>query len=564
MTVWHINPWHKNERKIELNFDLILVKSAVWCMIYIMTFSLDTLPDSTDALKGMIVQLQAEFAAQAAELRAVFSKEYGILLEQISLLRAQLYGRKSEKTISADGSVQLPLFDMPEPAGLEPEPPEIKVTGHTRKKRGRKALPEHLPRVEVVHDIPENEKVCACGCMLSRIGEEVSEQLDIIPAKIQVIRNIRPKYACRNCEGVEDESGKTVKIAPVHAHIIPKSIVSAGLLATILTGKFIDHTPFYRQEKQFLRLGVEISRTSMCNWAMQAAAACQPLLELLHQQGIAGFLLNIDETPLQVLNEPGRSPISKSYMWLFRGGGPEKPVVIYEYSTSRGGDVARKFLRDFKGFVQTDAYSGYDFLDLLEGIMHLGCWAHARRKFTDVTKAMGKEHTPGAADTALNYIGKLYRLEREARQKRLSTEEVYRMRQEQAKPILEDFKKWLVQQAALTPPKGLLGKAIGYALNQWERLIGYINDGRLTMDNNLAENAIRPFVIGRKNWLFSGTPEGAAASAMLYSLIETAKANGLEPYSYLRYIFNALPLATSPEDHLALLPWNLTQALLLG
>ena len=164
MTVWHINPWHKNERKIELNFDLILVKSAVWCMIYIMTFSLDTLPDSTDALKGMIVQLQAEFAAQAAELRAVFSKEYGILLEQISLLRAQLYGRKSEKTISADGSVQLPLFDMPEPAGLEPEPPEIKVTGHTRKKRGRKALPEHLPRVEVVHDIPENEKVCACGC----------------------------------------------------------------------------------------------------------------------------------------------------------------------------------------------------------------------------------------------------------------------------------------------------------------------------------------------------------------------------------------------------------------
>lgn len=529
-----------------------------------MTYSPATLPDSAEALKGIIVQLQAELATQLAESRAVFDKEYGILLEQIRLLRAQLYGRKSEKVIPADGPVPLPLFDMPEPAGLEPELPEIKVSEHLRKKRGRKALPEHLPRVEVMHDIPEDEKVCACGCMLSRIGEEVSEQLDIIPAKIQVIRHIRPKYACRNCEGVEDESGKTVKIAPVHAQIIPKSIISAGFLASILTGKFVDHTPFYRQEKQLLRLGVEISRTSMCNWAMQAAAACMPLLELLHRQGIAGFLLNIDETSLQVLNEPGRSPTSKSYMWLFRGGDPEKPVLIYEYSTSRGGDVARKFLGDFKGFVQTDGYSGYDFLDIVEGITHLGCWAHARRKFTDVTKAMGKDHAPGAADTALKYIGKLYRLEREAKQKKLSTEEVYRMRQEEAQPILEDFKKWLAQQAGLTPPKGLLGKAIGYALRQWDRLIGYIHDGRLTMDNNLAENAIRPFVIGRKNWLFSGTPEGAAASALLYSLIETAKANGLEPYSYLRYIFNALPLATSPEDYQALLPWNLTQAQLLG
>lgn len=205
-----------------------------------MTFSLATLPDSADALKGIIIQLQTEFEARTSESRVVFDKEYGILLEQIRLLRAQLYGRKSEKVVSADGSVQLSLFDIPEPAGLEPEPPEITVSEHTRRKRGRKALPEELPRVEVVHDIPEDEKVCACGCMLSRIGAEVSEQLDIFPAKIQVVRHIRPKYACRNCEGVEDESGKTVKIAPVHAQIIPKSIVSAGLLASILTGKFID------------------------------------------------------------------------------------------------------------------------------------------------------------------------------------------------------------------------------------------------------------------------------------------------------------------------------------
>jgi transposase len=529
-----------------------------------MTFSTATLPDSADALKEIILKLQAEFAEQLASARAVYEQQYDILLEQIHLLRAQIYGRKSEKIAPDNGAVQPSLFDMPEPAGLEPEPAKIEISGHTRRKRGRRPLPEHLPRIEVIHDIPETEKVCACGCALSRIGEEVSEQLDIVPARIQVIRNIRPQYACRNCEGVEDPSGKTVKIAPVHPQIIPKSIVSAGLLATILTGKFVDHNPFYRQEKQYLRLGVEISRTSMCQWAMQAAASCQPLLELLHQQAIGGFLINIDETPLQVLQEPGRSPTSKSYMWVFRGGDPENPVLIYEYHASRSGDAARKFLEDYQGVVQTDVFKGYDFLDSMVGIIHLGCWTHARRKFTDVTKAMGKDHAPGAADTALEYIGRLYRLEREARQKKLSTEEVYRMRQEQSAPIVKAFKKWLRYQSTQTPPKGLLGKAISYALSQWERLENYLKDGRLTMDNNLAENAIRPFVIGRKNWLFSGTPEGAAASATLYSLIETAKANGLEPYSYLRYIFNALPLAKSPEDYQALLPWNLTQAQLLG
>lgn len=529
-----------------------------------MTLSLATLPDSADVLKGIIHQLHTEFEEKFASARAAYEQQYDILLEQIRLLRAQIYGPKSEKIVSDSGAVQPSLFDMPEPIGLEPEPAKIEISGHTRKKRGRRPLPEHLPRIEVIHDIPETEKICACGCALTRIGEETSEQLDIIPARIQVIRNIRPQYACRNCEGVEDPSGKAVKIAPVHPQIIPKSIVSASLLAAILAGKFVDHNPFYRQEKQYLRIGVEISRTSMCQWAMQAASSCQPLLELFHKQGIAGFLLNIDETSLQVLQEPGRSPTSKSFMWLFRGGSPESPVLIYEYHASRSGDAARKFLQDYKGFVQTDGYSGYDFLDFMEGIIHLGCWTHARRKFTDVTKAMGKNHIPGAADKALEYISRLYQLEREARQKKLSTEEVYRMRQEQSMPIVVDFKKWLIQQSALTPPKGLLGKAIGYALRQWKRLENYLKDGRLTMDNNLVENGIRPFVVGRKNWLFSGTPEGAAASATLYSLIETAKANGLEPFSYLRYIFNALPVAKSPEDYQALLPWNLTQAQLLG
>ena len=230
-------------------------------------------------LKQMLVDFQDHY-----------DKETGILLEQISHLRAQLFGRKSEKFKHEDGAQPLPLFDMPEPVDDEDkDDEEIIVPGHTRKKRGRKALPEDLPRIERIHDIAEEDKICACGCEMSRIGEEVSEQLDIVPARIQVIRNIRPKYACKNCEGVEDD-GPSVKIAPVHPQIIPKSIVSPGLLAHILTGKFIDHTPFYRQEKQFIRLGVQISRTSMCNWAMQAAFACQPLLNLLQDDSFGRFI----------------------------------------------------------------------------------------------------------------------------------------------------------------------------------------------------------------------------------------------------------------------------------
>ena len=518
-----------------------------------MNSDLATLPDTPDSLKEIVIAQHGEIV----ELRTRYDKENGILREQIQLLRAQLFGRKSEKFIPADGPQPLPLFDMPEPVDEEEETEEVHIPGHTRKKRGRKPLPEELPRVEEVHDIDDADKVCACGCELKRIGEEVSEQLDIIPATIQVIRHIRPKYACPACEGVKDD-GPTVKIAPVHPQIIPKSIVSPGLLAHILTGKFIDHTPFYRQEKQLLRLGVDISRTSMCRWAMQAASACQPLLNLLEDELLAGSFINIDETTVQVLKESGRDPTSKSYMWLFRRGDPAKSVLLYQYHPTRAGDVANTFLGNFQGTVQTDGYSGYNFLDQREGVRHIGCWAHARRKFTDVTKAQGKNRKAGAADKALSYIKKLYKLEKLARDKKYSSEKMYRMRQDEARPILDDFEKWLAKKKLQTPPKGLLGKAITYTLNQWHRLIGYIEDGQLTIDNNMAENSIRPFVVGRKNWLFSGTPEGAGASALLYSLIETAKANKLEPYAYLRYIFEMLPLAASLEDYEALLPWNVT------
>ncbi|MBU4326283.1 MAG: IS66 family transposase [Proteobacteria bacterium] len=252
-------------------------------------------------------------------------------------------------------SVQLPLFDMPEPE-MEQEKEIVEVEPRTRHKAGRKKLPESLPRVDVIHDIPEEDKICACGGAMSRIGEDVAEKLDIIPAVIQVIRNIRPKYTCKHCEGIETK-GAVVKIAPVPKQIIEKGIATAGLLAHILTAKFVDALPFYRQEKQFSRLGVDIPRATMCNWAMKVAETCKPLLDLLQEMLFFGSLVNSDETTVQVLKEPGRLPTTKSYMWVFRGGPPGKTVYIYHYDPGRSGNVAATFLKGYKGVVQTDGYS---------------------------------------------------------------------------------------------------------------------------------------------------------------------------------------------------------------
>ncbi len=508
-----------------------------------MKFDVDTLPDDSTVLKEMLVESQARF-----------DRETSILLEQIRHLRAQLFGRKSEKLPRESNVELLPLFDMPEDAAPE-DVEAVEVPAHTRKKTGRKPLPEELPRVEVEHDIDEADKVCGCGEALTRIGEEVSEQLDIIPAKVQVIRNIRPKYACRSCEGVNDE-GPTVRIAPPPPQIIPKSLASAGLLAFILTGKFTDHIPFYRQEKQFSRLGVELSRTLMCRWAMQVASACQPLLNLLQDELLAGKYIQIDETTVQVLKEQGRDPTTNSYMWVYRRGDPNKQVLLFAYHPTRCGDVVQEFLHDYQGCVQTDGYKGYDFLDKQEGVRHIGCLAHARRKFADIVKAQGKKAKPGSAHKAVSFFKRLYKVEKEWRVAGLSAQEVYQRRQEQSKPILDDFKEWLIEKKLRVPPKSAMGKAVAYSLNQWHRLVGYLEDGCYSPDNNAAENSIRPFVVGRKNWMFSGTPEGAQASALLFSLIETAKANKVEPYSYLRHIFNELPKAKTLEDYEALLPWN--------
>jgi len=511
-----------------------------------------TLPDDPAQLKRIIIETERRY-----------EKENELLREQIRLLQAQMFGKKSEKGSVDSNTVQLSLFDMPEPE-IATEEEEVEVPSHKRKKPGRKKLPDALPRVEIVHDIDETHKTCGCGAYLDRIGEDISEKLDVIPAVIRVIRHIRPKYACKHCESIETE-GSVVKIAPVPRQIIPKSIATAGLLAYILTSKFCDALPFYRQERQFERIGAEISRANMCNWAMKVATACGPVLSLLQQETRSGPLINIDETTVQVLYEPGRAASTKSYMWVCRGGTSLRPGLIYHYAPSRSAEVAKTLLEGYSGVVQTDGYAGYNFLDHVDGIHHAACLAHVRRKFTDAQKARGKNPKPGSIDVALGYIRKIYAVESEAKRKDLSEDQLLCLRQEKAKPIFDDFFKWLSKKSLQVVPKSLLGKAVNYTLNQWKRLLVYLDHPAMTPDNNMAENAIRPFVIGRKNWLFSGTPEGAKASADLYSLIETAKANKLEPYKYLRYLLEKIPFAESGEDFKALLPMNLkTEQLVLS
>jgi transposase len=320
--------------------------------------------------------------------------------------------------------------------------------------------------------------------------------------------------------------------------------------------------PFYRQEKQFERLGIELSRQTLCGWAMQAAEACAPVLRLLRASLLTGPLIRIDETTLQVLEEDGRAAQTKAYMWVFRGGTADKPLLEYCYHPTRAGQVAADYLGDYRGLVQTDGYVGYDFLDRGSGVVHAACWAHVRREFHEVKTVASAKAKPapkaGSADVALGYIKELYAVEHRAKERGLSGEALVTERREKAKPILDAFKAWLDQRAPEVPPKTLLGKAIAYTLGQWNRLTVYVGHAALTPDNNLAENAIRPFVIGRKNWLFAGNARGASASAALYSLIETAKANGLEPYRYLRHLFSQIPLARTEQDYADLLPPNLT------
>ena len=497
-----------------------------------------------------------------AELRqknAQLQKRVDILGEQLAWLKRRFFSRSSEALNEADRR-QLRLFDEVECSPVD-RPEELQtlvhVPEHTRRQAKRQPLPEAFPREEVLVDIPEEQKHCQCGADLVRIGEETSEKLDVIPPQIRVIRTVRPKYACHDCEGSGDESHPAVRIAPMPPAIIDKGIATAGLLAYIVASKFCDSLPLYRQEKQFARIGVELSRRTMADWIIAASEACAPLMKVLETRLRSGPLLQLDETTVQVMDEPGRDNTSLSYMWVGRGGMPEAPVILYHYAPSRGAEVARRMLGDFEGHLQTDGYEVYD--RVCEGapkVIHTGCWSHVRRKFFEAHKSSTKG---GSAEVALSAIGKLYVAE-SLRKVQKDPERFAVERRRIVEPVLMEFLAWLNRRVSQVPPETLLGKAIGYALAQWPKLVRYLEHPAMTPDTNACENAIRPFVVGRKNWLFSGSPRGAAASAALFSIIETAKANGHEPYWYLRALFEKLPLAHTEAEILELAPFHPTSA----
>ena len=329
-------------------------------------------------------------------------------------------------------------------------------------------------------------------------------------------------------------------------------MAAPGLLAHVTVSKYQDALPLYRQESILQRIGIDIPRATLANWMIEAGILVQPLINLLRDRLLAYDIIQMDETTVQVLKEPGKTAQSKSYLWLQRGGPPDRPVLLYDYDPGRGAGVPKRLLEGFAGTLQTDGYDGYNAVVAVNGLTHLGCFAHARRKFDEAIKAQGKQPRLGLAQQGLALIGSLYGVEKAVRTAPPAERHAYRSRH--ARPILDQLRAWLDQSLPQVPPQTATGKALNYLHNEWTKLIRYLDDGRLEIDNNRAENAIRPFVIGRKNWLFSDSVRGVKASANLYSLIETAKANGLEPYAYLRRLFTELPRAQTVEAIEALLP----------
>jgi len=507
--------------------------------------SLAELPDDVAVLQEMVRSFAAE--NQRWQIR------YESLQEQVRLLLAKRFGPSSERHDSSQ--LQLGLFNEAEVETTSAEEEPEAETGPEPRRRGRpvrKPLPPELPREEVIHELPVEERVCGeDGSDLVEIGREISEQLDIVPAQVRVIRNVRIKYGCPRCQ-------EGVKTTPLPPQPLPKSMASAGMLAYVLTSKYADGLPLYRMEGMLKRIGVEIPRSTLASWAVKAGTGLvQPLINLMQERALASGYIQMDETPVQVLKEPGRKPTTKSTMWVWKTGPPAKPIILFDYDPSRSQSVPERLLMGFKGYLQTDGYSGYLAVAATPDITSVGCFAHARRKFDEAVKSAGKKAKPGVAHEGLALIQELYRVERQAKEAEMTPHQRYALRRELAVPILERLHTWLHENLPRTLPSGATGKALGYLHGQWERLIRYLEDGRLEIDNNLTENAIRPFVVGRKGWLFSDTVSGAKASANIYGLIETAKANGHEPYHYLRYVLERLPACQTVEAFEALLPINL-------
>ncbi|MCB9063467.1 MAG: IS66 family transposase [Halobacteriovoraceae bacterium] len=489
--------------------------------------NVQSLPNDINILKELILQKDQQLKEN--------KKYIEDLKDMIMLLRRKKFASSSEKDVN-----QIQLFDELEDIlekDSNEEIPEIDIPAHKRKKGGRKPLPEQLPRVEEFYDLSEEDKVG-----MKYIGDEVTEKLEIKPAEIFVRRIVKRKY-------VKDVGDRSVfKTAQGPCELLPKTMASASLLSYIITGKYCDALPLYRQEKIFKRIDADLTRQTMSRWIIKVSHLIVPLYNFLEETLLDSNYLQMDETTTLVLKEDGKKATSKSYMWVRYKPG-DHPIVLYDYAPTRSGQVPLELLRGFKGHLQVDGYDGYSLACEEGNLTRLGCWDHCRRKFFDASKSSNGK---GIGKKGIERIKKLYKIEEKIQN--FSDEERFKVRQEKSLPILKEFKEWIDELRPKLTPNSLAGKAVNYTFNEWKYLINFLEDGKLNISNSAVENAIRPFCLGRKNWLFSDTVDGAKASAMFYSLIETAKYNELEPFKYLNYMLEKIPAAKTAPNFEKLLP----------
>ena len=483
--------------------------------------------------------LQAKLSAKEEELTAALLKNQW-LLEQLRLNWKKQYGSSSEQLDQLVFEQFGRVFNEAEAWCADVGKKETQVKAHTRKPRSgsvEEVVPEGTP-VEVVEHQPEDRSCPKCGSEMVEIGKEVRRILKMEPARFWIQEDVYYTYACKVCE---KETGDSVIVnTPKEPAVLPGSFASPEAIAHLMVQKFVMYSPLYRQEQEWGRQGLKLSRQVMSHWLLRAAEDwLAPIYQELHRELLKRDVLHGDETTLQVLKEPGKSAQSKSYMWLYRtGGDAEHPIVLYDYRPDRKAKNAEEFLEGFSGYLHADGYQGYH--KLRSDIRVVGCWAHARRKFDEAVKSLPKKEQAGcAALEGQAFCTKLFAIEAEIQD--LSLEEKRKQRQGRAKPVLDALFSWAEEKRKVTPPKSALGKALHYLKEQRPYLVRYLEDGRLEISNNRAERSIKPFVMGRKNWLFANTPAGARASAVIYSLMETAKETGLDPYKYLLWALREAP-----------------------
>lgn len=483
-------------------------------------------------------------AASLQELREANALAEKLKFE-LARYRRWRFGKKSE----ALGADQIALWEAELDADIEAieqrlENLQAKLAGEKpapKRIPKRQALPATLPRLE---EILEPESTSCCGVTMTRIGEDVAETLEMIPSRFWVRRRIRGKWACRCCE--------RIAMAPVESAPIDKAIAGASVLANVVVSKFVDHQPLHRQEAIYTRMGVAIPRSTMAGWLGRIGVSVQPLVELLAQHAIATGGLQADETPVPVL-DPGSGKTATGYLWAYRTL-PSDPLqaVVFDFAASRSQVHPNRMLASFAGTLQVDGYAGYNDLLRKQTVTEAGCLAHARRKFVDVFEATGSP----VAQEAIRRIAALYKIEHEIDETgEVTTLERGRLRQSRAGPLLEALHEWLVAVHAKSPPRSSLAKAIQYTLNRWAALTRFVKDGRLPLDTNAVENAIRPIALGRRNWLFAGSEAGGVRAAQIYSLLGSARLAGLQPIDYITDVLQRMPTARK-RDLEAMLPWN--------